>query len=99
PTVDDILPILAKATKLSFMADANVDSSTPLFESISWVNIPAWSAMDQLAECAQVEGSWEKTDEGYRLRGKVGTDLPGPTRWPYIDAIIRAAALVFAYLI
>jgi LPXTG-motif cell wall-anchored protein len=69
PTVQDILNRFGKATDRTFTTQDDVDRATPIFAAINWVNVPVWSAMDQLARTSMTDGRWVQTADGYRLEG------------------------------
>jgi hypothetical protein len=66
--VGDIVQRIQAATGVALIVE-NVDLETPLYGSINFPNVMAWSMMRNLAEHQRIQGSWEKNGEGYRLRG------------------------------
>jgi hypothetical protein len=87
--VQDILQLIQDATGVKFTLE-NVDTGTPLYKSVGWANTTAWMAMRNIAESPRVNGTWEKTGDGYRLRGTYTAPppaAPAPVVAPRPDAV------------
>jgi hypothetical protein len=76
PTVQDFLKLLQEATGLALTTE-KVDATMPIFGSVNWSNTTAWQAMRSIADSQWVQGAWEKSADGYRLRGRAA---PAPVR-------------------
>jgi hypothetical protein len=96
PTVEAVLNRLSSATKLTFVTETDIDTSTPVFASINWVNVPIWAAMEDLAQSSLINGHWEKTDTGNRLSAlPASARTAGRFPWVYFSAGVLAS-LAFA---
>jgi hypothetical protein len=69
PTVRELLAVLEKTTSLKFSVNDMVEMNQEAFGSLSFVKVPAWVVMMELANSEAVKGSWEKTENGYHLVG------------------------------
>jgi HEAT repeat protein len=66
--IQDVLQAMRNATGVALAYD-KVDSEMVLYGSVNWTNTPGWIILRNVAESPKINGVWEKTDEGYRLRG------------------------------
>lgn len=69
PKIRELLDALEKASSLKFSTNDMIEMNEESFGSLSFRNTPAWIVMMELAKSDAVKGTWEKTEEGYRLNG------------------------------
>ncbi len=67
PKVEDILQKLRLATGVDLVRADDIQNKYWATGSVSYVGVPAWQIMDNLAAYKRVEGRWEKEGTGYRL--------------------------------
>jgi hypothetical protein len=94
PLADQVLAALHEATDVSLVRDPDLRVNDPVFGTLACVNKSAYEVMQQLALSKNVNGRWEKKNDGYRLTGRPmlqatnNTDpkVPIESGWPGVLA-------------
>ena len=77
PTPQELLAQVQKATGVPLHLAKNLQGGEWKCGSLVAVNVPAWEILADMAVVDVTAGSWQKVDDGYRLRGKPKPIDPG----------------------
>jgi len=69
PLLRTVLQKLGEATGLRFEVAENLQNHEPAWDMVNLRETPAWMVMGVAAEAQLQNGTWEKTEKGYRLTG------------------------------
>jgi len=105
PSLGDLLTRIQQATGVNLIAEDVVLQHRPPVGRISFRGVTAHWFMDYLARKGLNEGHWEKTENGYRLVGTVGSEVqPAPSSvwknpWLIGGILVGMAVLVIGGIV